>query len=339
MTALSRTELLVLARLAVPKPPSLAEIAESLVKLVAPTATKGEWKDRLTAVLGGLQSRSLIDERRRLTDAGRHALTDAFPAKRAPAWKDIRDKHLPAQALGLDASSDVAADGERLQAALLSRRLELPHAQTLAQALDALVAAELGLPPGKVTMDRIRGQLLRRRTGEEIRGNALAAAKSLANSAVRAANGRLDQLRPALIHRWLTSEPISSGGPFGRDPNGPRAAANARRDADGTALPLDDDSFAAMVNHAVQTVGPNGRFGAHKVFVSAIWRNLAGDLSRRGMGLDDLKRRLLDANRAGRLSLARADLIGAMDPTEVKTSEIVDRGARFHFVIDTSRLS
>jgi hypothetical protein len=57
------------------------------------------------------------------------------------------------------------------------------------------------------------------------------------------------------------------------------------------------------------------------------------------MDLDDLKKRLADANRAGLLSLARADLVGAMNPEEVRLSEILDRGASFHFVLDNNRLS
>ncbi len=48
--------------------------------------------------------------------------------------------------------------------------------------------------------------------------------------------------------------------------------------------------------------------------------------------LDDFKKKLLEANRRGLLTLMRADLVGAMDPAEVAQSEINDRGATFHFV-------
>ena len=37
------------------------------------------------------------------------------------------------------------------------------------------------------------------------------------------------------------------------------------------------------------------------------------------------------------LALARADLIGAMNPAQVNKSEIRDRGATFHFVLDPNR--
>jgi hypothetical protein len=40
------------------------------------------------------------------------------------------------------------------------------------------------------------------------------------------------------------------------------------------------------------------------------------------------------ANRDGWLILVRADLVGAMDAKLVADSEIEDRGATFHFVLD-----
>ena len=49
---------------------------------------------------------------------------------------------------------------------------------------------------------------------------------------------------------------------------------------------------------------------------------------------DDFKRWLIVMNRDRILNLARADLTGYMDPEQVERSEIRDRGASFHFVID-----
>ena len=48
--------------------------------------------------------------------------------------------------------------------------------------------------------------------------------------------------------------------------------------------------------------------------------------------LGDFKQRLLRANQAGLLSLSRADLVEAMDPADVRASEISSLGATFHFV-------
>ena len=83
-----------------------------------------------------------------------------------------------------------------------------------------------------------------------------------------------------------------------------------------------------------------GRYGTggrgDKVFISAIWRVLSRDPRFAGMTMQQFKRRLIDANREMAITLARADLVGAMDPTEVSESEIRDLGSEFHFVLDRS---
>jgi len=74
-----------------------------------------------------------------------------------------------------------------------------------------------------------------------------------------------------------------------------------------------------------------GRVG-DKVFISALWRVLNKSLP--SLTLNSFKRVLVDANRRRLLSLARADLVGAMDPGEVADSEIQHLNATFHFVLD-----
>jgi hypothetical protein len=73
------------------------------------------------------------------------------------------------------------------------------------------------------------------------------------------------------------------------------------------------------------------------VFVSALWRQLGEGSSFPGLTLDGFKSRLVAANRQQQLTLARADLVGAMDPREVAASEIRYLNSTFHFVLDRSR--
>jgi hypothetical protein len=87
------------------------------------------------------------------------------------------------------------------------------------------------------------------------------------------------------------------------------------------------------VREAIPRIGAEGRFG-EKVYVSAIWRTIERDRRAGDLSLDHFKRWLVHANRDGWLVLARADLIGAMDAKQVNESEIQDRGATFHFVLD-----
>lgn len=114
----------------------------------------------------------------------------------------------------------------------------------------------------------------------------------------------------------------------------PRAAAPAQ--------PMDPAAFAAAVHEAIALVreqpapsgrGSLGRFGPDKVYIAAIWRQLAQDPRFREMNLAQFKRRLIEANRHRLLDLVRADL-GGGDPGEVGMSEIEDMGSTFHFVID-----
>lgn len=91
-----------------------------------------------------------------------------------------------------------------------------------------------------------------------------------------------------------------------------------------------EDPVGLVMDTAEQVVTP-GRFGPEKVFIAAIWDEIGGQL---GMSLPEFKRWLLDQNRRGTLILARADVIGAMNPQMVARSEIQDRGSTFHFVLD-----
>lgn len=105
---------------------------------------------------------------------------------------------------------------------------------------------------------------------------------------------------------------------------------------------LSNDAYAGMPDcHAK----PARRFGDRKCFVSAIWRVLVLDHADAVEALDccslaDFKLWLLDAMRlvdddgVPLILLARADLVGAMDRYAVQASELEDRGATFHFVLD-----
>jgi hypothetical protein len=81
-------------------------------------------------------------------------------------------------------------------------------------------------------------------------------------------------------------------------------------------------------------VGPEGRFGDRKVFISAAWAQLMRSDAWHHMPLADFKERLLEGLRTGELVLARADLVGAMDRQLVERSETTSSaGATFHFIV------
>ena len=77
---------------------------------------------------------------------------------------------------------------------------------------------------------------------------------------------------------------------------------------------------------------PTGRYGDHKVFIAHVWDRLRADPDFAGMDLDGFKRALAEANNLRLLDLSRADLVQAMDPEDVRRSEVHYLNATFHFV-------
>jgi len=126
-----------------------------------------------------------------------------------------------------------------------------------------------------------------------------------------------------------------AGVPAFSNRNGPRNARSRAVDD------IDLSAFARTVRELAEHVEPDpnpdgrarGRFGERKVFIAAIRRALrATDYARLSRAaIDEL---LLRANREDLLQLARADLVAAMDPDEVRDSEVTHpMGAHFHFVV------
>jgi hypothetical protein len=106
--SLSRLELVVLARTSTKKAPSEREVAEAVLELALPSESLARAKEVALATLAGLRERGLVSEQgRSITEDGRRALRTALDLVRAPTWKDVRDLHLPALALGIKPSSEL----------------------------------------------------------------------------------------------------------------------------------------------------------------------------------------------------------------------------------------
>lgn len=160
-----------------------------------------------------------------------------------------------------------------------------------------------------------------------------------ANQAQLLALGRTDLVDSAVVSEVDESEIDDNGAQFHVVHD--RSAWAAPRAARAPA-PLTTAQVADAVLKIVPTIrtqsGPDGRpmgrFGDQKVFVAAIWRAIHADPRFSGMSLETFKRLLIDANRQRLLNLARADLVAAMDPDEVRLSEISDDISTYHFVRD-----
>lgn len=100
------------------------------------------------------------------------------------------------------------------------------------------------------------------------------------------------------------------------------------------AAPPTLDAFAAAVRSAAARAAqmPGATFGTRKVFIAPVWDAIRDEPAATGLDLAGFKRRLLDAHRAGLVSLARADLVGAMDPDMVTRSEARDAFSSYNFI-------
>jgi len=145
--------------------------------------------------------------------------------------------------------------------------------------------------------------------------------------------GRRSKKRPKKKARGPAKEKPRRKAPRLSEPSQPaprKTTGGVRRPPVAAVAP---QAAIGIVLDAVRGMPVAGRFGPEKVFVSEIWDRVGGRL---GMSLQQFKAWLVDRNRAGDLTLARADLVGAMDPDQVRRSEIDVHGATFHFVLDRS---
>ncbi len=269
----------------------------------------------------------------KLSDDGARALRATFGVVSTPSWTEVRDSYLPALALGLAPGSAAAKEASsNLPMSLLRLKLKMPGAASLNAVCDKLLFRRLGFEMSKVTLADLRARVL----AEDLGIKDITTAKGVVEKAVCAWTGvevaSKKLLVTALSRRWLADQSnhwLHDGSPPLGGPPKPAAEPAAA-----AASPLSLDALAAVVHDALPRIGTDGRFGSEKVFVSAVWRGLETERRLPAMTLESFKRNLVQAMRAGKLRLARADLIGAMDAKLVSESEISDAGSTFHFVVE-----
>jgi hypothetical protein len=376
---LSPLELIVLARLSSPKPPTERDLNDDVAGFVKPADTPARTGTVLDAV-AALRQRGFVDGHKLLATAeGKHALRSAFALARTPTWAKVQSHHLPALGLGIELNSAEASkldNADELALAVL-RYAKAPRAKTIVATCNALIAARLGLS-GPLTLRRIQAHVLTQVLKEQFKITPKEpldiaaketwegfAARAIAVSLGETVTGQTGKACKRLIQRGLgrrwayqvtvpsephvdqpmRTTPVQSILPLtGADDRAPGRPAvppptlvpNPPHNG-GRLPPLETksaDMLLRLVREAVARIGSDGRFGSEKVFVSAIWHHIERDGLMPELSIDRFKRWLVIANREQLIDLARADLVGAMDPKLVAESEIEDLGATFHFVVD-----
>jgi hypothetical protein len=224
---------------------------------------------------------------------------------------------------------------------LLKTQFDLPldDYPTFDQALDALAWKLLGLeagPGAKFNVKTVKAALLRRElegsTQVDPKGDPKKEATRLLAKKVGARQSAKDELRLAALRHWV-DEASATPAPFPAPAPAPTPTSTPLPPTPTpAAAPLDLDTFARRVLEAARSC-PTGRFGDDKVFVIHVFRSLSSvDPVFAAMGLDGFKQRLAEANNARRLDLSRANMVEAMDPSDVALSKVSYLGAEFHFI-------
>lgn len=122
----------------------------------------------------------------------------------------------------------------------------------------------------------------------------------------------------------------SGGSGRGAQPAG-RAQPTAAAMASGRAFSdADEPTFAQRALEARDEVPASERVFGDAVFISdALERAQSREP---GLSASEFKRRLVEAQKSGLISLTRADLVERIDQAKVRASEIERMGATFHFI-------
>ena len=362
---------LVLVRLAALGGATRAETIRDLSFFVQHRLSPGEWRQTAEAALGELVAQKLADDKRgRFTASERgHARAADYLVLRKTVslgpWPEVRDTQLIARALGLEGESTpklkALGTPEGLRALVVQQAYGLPRRL---KSTPARLRGELAL----VALERAFGNKIKSGLGAGAglspkAGRALAAQLSrrprefssdsrliaaLAAEHVEAAQPTLDVLRAAIMKRFvseildggatpnkpeLSAQSLNAARPAPRQNLKPPLAANDTTPANGP-LPIvrpDLDEFAAVVQRLAAPAA-EGWPGSRKAFISQVWPSIRDGRPEWGLSDIEFKCMLVEAHRAGRLSLATADLKNKNNIKDIQDSAISYMNTVWHFV-------
>ena len=348
----SPVESLVLARLltAAANGDAIAKIKKDLEPLLVHRWAGAALTERIEAALLALQSQGFVDllpgktkkaaPKFVLTTAGRsrgHQFLGVTQLKPKTNWGAIRKTYLPARVLKLPAASEAQfktlSNENAFQAILLKQQYELPIAEVPKpdQAIDALAWKLLGFEgeTRKFDLKSVKTALFNRALGDGRVTDFKKAATRLLAHRLGARRDDPKELRDAVLRGWIDAHESATATPLAAPIEHPPAPLPSSPAAHSP--PFDLPAFAQKVKETARH-SATGRFGDNKVFIAHVWKAFHADPATQTMDLPTFKERLTEANNARLLDLSRADLVQAMDPEDVRQSEVHYLNATFHFV-------
>lgn len=278
-----------------------------------------------------LKAGLLIETRRRqkglapaiLSDQGQQAARAYLGISNLPdalKWGDLKNYWLVAKSLGLKGPSELVKNrvksGSLLQSSIvaLQHQLNLPAAWQAKHVWDTLFWKCLGVERSEpFTLKAVQLQLLKSLVGVTSINNLNDLKGVLAATAIKARRKDLSELRQTLLSRLLS-----------HDDNHPQVQAQQP-------ISNTETQFHIAVKQAANSC-QTGLFGADKLFISHLWREISNRYPEHHCSLEQFKQKLLELNRQGMIQLCRADLIEALDQKDLSESRLIDLGSSFHFI-------
>lgn len=310
---------LILVRLLPPakSPPSPKKVRDDITPFFRTPPTP----EQVSEVMNGLRAAGLMKPLgQHLTDAGRDRALAYLGIRELPAkvnFGTIKAKFLVPKALGVSAGTLPGKNQkDKLAAVLLKQRLELPAGTelTLTKVFEAIVCRVLGYPD-EFKLTNLRSAVLSSHLKEKRTLSKADLERAVPAHFLTPPGKGVDGLRKLALKGFADAAP----------------ATPARQPEPQPDETFDLEDFANTVL-SVARKSPTGRFGDNKVFISHVWRQLADEPRFARLGEAGFKAKLVEANRADRLTLSRADLYQALDPTDLNESEVTTPAAVFHFI-------
>lgn len=319
-----------------------AQIFDDMQEFVSHRLTQGEWRSQSDTIIEELITKAALKKKggSRLiaTKKDTKAALKAFDLSSEPAedWPSFRDTILVARALGLKSKSakscSALKSSERLRAAVLKTRMELPISRdipTVAEVRTALALRALQksfdepLPQKFTPKSKIPEKLalflagrLFRRPREVTTTSELFA--SLSAEVLGLAQRDAKSLRLELLRSLVTQV---QGSP---EQKGKKNGAQAPQ-------PDDLQGFASEINHLAKDRA-TGWDGNKRAYISHVWMSLQSERPNWGIDENQFKRLLTEAHRAGHLTLQIADLRNKSNIGDIQASVTKYKNNEWHLI-------
>ena len=239
-----------------------------------------------------------------------------LPAKPKPTWAALKKSLLLARSLGLPAGGQALSKGAGFKAAVLKQKFGLPLGDypDLKSVKAELTRKLLGMgPKEKITLETVQAAIFGRELGEDLDRPTRRRCSTVLFP---------DRLVPgAMMTRKCETLPFAAGsaGPSSTRTGNPPFRHPGFRASFRRFEPPPRDVFRdGLVTTRSSSFMSGGHFRTMRT--SAAWTCPRSSM------------RLAEANNARLLDLSRADLVQAMDPDDVRLSEVIYLNAAFHFI-------